>query len=539
MSMFGGYSLAIRRNRVGQTSSRAAVALIAGEPLSGGFKDKSLVTKFEYLLEAACRVRSHHFYADVEAAHIPRDRRDAASHPMLLDVGVGPGGPAHPRRQQCGRVDGRVTSIEVFHYTGDATNSDAICKNKMHLGTFGTLVCPHGTRWLRNDVEDFDLGNFSKNLMMKKDPVDMQIVNQGTGEELYSIIERQITSVSGPEGPTVARRVREAHTNPGRVSVYVMNLDNGPDNQCATRLIRQEISGTENVASLVCWCTFHQYHLIIKDVIGLLDNFQVRIDDLIEVEEAGAEALALQTKEAREASAGMPGKYFSLVASVCNVWRSAGVPKRIRDVAFNTCKSSAKAFARIPGRPLRGRWGCLDEIEGLLVPALPTAGKVFQRLFPVDLSRARAGAPQEDEEDDERRGKKNKGKRVTSIDDENQEYTKKMKKYRRIATIALNSAVFRSVVRLSHAIKAPLAYYFRWAQKQVKTMNDEIAQCKRNDQVYVGHTALSLLVESVAGQTYNLILSYLGLDSIRDEATGLSDAFNDPDLSDYDRTPDP
>ena len=56
MSEFGGISLAIRRNRVGHVSREAALALMAGDDLSGGIKDPAIITKYEMRAAAAVRL---------------------------------------------------------------------------------------------------------------------------------------------------------------------------------------------------------------------------------------------------------------------------------------------------------------------------------------------------------------------------------------------------------------------------------------------------------------------------------------------------
>ena len=92
------------------------------------------------------------------------------------------------------------------------------------------------------------------------------------------------------------------------------------------------------------WCICHQYHLIVKNMLQVLD------DHVTWSGEWGGT------------------KYFSGLATWANVWRGVGTIKKVRDTCAKLFgeTTSQNICGRMPGRVLRGRWGSIDEFERLV-----------------------------------------------------------------------------------------------------------------------------------------------------------------------------
>ena len=111
---------------------------------------------------------------------------------------------------------------------------------------------------------------------------------------------------------------------------------------------------------IVIWCFFHQYHLAIKGALAILDGFSWP--------SIGGDEL--QTK------------YFSALATITNVWRGVGIQRKMIALAVELYDDSVAAlFEKLPGRCLRGRWGSVDEVEGLYIKMRRYIGPLFAALF--------------------------------------------------------------------------------------------------------------------------------------------------------------
>ena len=107
------------------------------------------------------------------------------------------------------------------------------------------------------------------------------------------------------------------------------------------------------------WCLMHQLHLSCQSLLVLLDTFIFECD-------RGTIQL----------------NFFTLVASISNVWRSPGIERKLRNLleSFNLVPESF-CLPNLPGRCLRGRWFSIDEVEEKEIAALPFLQVAFKKLF--------------------------------------------------------------------------------------------------------------------------------------------------------------
>ena len=129
---------------------------------------------------------------------------------------------------------------------------------------------------------------------------DLQLVSFGCGEETYVIMQKEFLSV----GATCwAKAIEQTTQDLHRLFFFAFALDNdnGPDNQGSTSRIKRAVQDHDRIMFVVTWCVFHQYHLIIKSLLAILDKFVWS-----------------------PPSSKFPTSYFSGVSAISNSWRAAG-----------------------------------------------------------------------------------------------------------------------------------------------------------------------------------------------------------------------
>ena len=84
-------------------------------------------------------------------------------------------------------------------------------------------------------------------------------------------------------------------------------------------------------------------------------------------------------------------KYFSGLATIVNMWRSSGVPDKLKTFLDSLPDAGSEVSlwvcARLPGRVLRGRWGSIDEVEELICPRLAWLKLAFVAIFVFSSSK--------------------------------------------------------------------------------------------------------------------------------------------------------
>ena len=160
------------------------------------------------------------------------------------------------------------------------------------------------------------------------------------------------------------------------------------------------------------------------------------------------------------------------------MWRTTATGKRIKNM-------SAKLFgdaiaheycSKMPGRPLRGRWGAIESNELMLTEGFEYIARSFSALFPAHAAE-----------------KKRAALRVGT--DEAEEYAALDKQYKSTATEMLNNTCFHATVWISHVAKRPLTSFLHWGQKDGRIMNKKIAAARADGHPYLGPTCLANLVD--------------------------------------------
>ena len=161
---------------------------------------------------------------------------------------------------------------------------------------------------------------------------DLQTIKLGTADETYALVKEEIRSTGAPTWEE-----RAAQADPHLRSVYLLGLDNGPDNGPLPRKIRNCISGCPYVMYGVVWCLFHQGQLVVLNGLQVLENWSW--------------------------TDSWPVKYFTACSIISTAWRSHGIPEKMRNLAEHLFSPAVARhiFGRIPGRCLRNRWLAIQD----------------------------------------------------------------------------------------------------------------------------------------------------------------------------------
>ena len=418
ISTFGGYTLALKRNLAGVNVSGAACAsLVAGDDERGSFGDKKVVLVWEHKAAAAKRCRSAQTHAAfLDSAH------DLAP---IADL-------AHDQHRS-------PSAFEIYCIKADGTNQEAIGKEKVHTSLISSLLLA-GAGVYETD-RAFDMATLENCVVSSREAGDLQIVKQGDGEETYALMQAELKSLG-----VSTWDARCTCPQAGVASAFIFGLDNGPDNVGAMKRVRGACKQNGHVMFAVVWCTFHQSHLIVKNHLTAMQSHQI----------TGYE---------------IDTNYFTLITSIIHVWRSTGMHEKLKASAMAEF-GDASCFARLPGRPLRGRWGAIEDAEKSLVLARSQLRVLFDKL--VQIPKKKASKPK--------------------LGDHEDDYEERTRAYRNNALEALHNPAFFLLVMVSKESRQPLDHLFAWSQKRVREHNKVIKDYEALGRRYLGPTPFSDLV---------------------------------------------
>jgi len=442
ISLYGGYLLALKRN-TGHTSAKALVSIVAGDQLNGAFKDPHLCIKYEHRACAAMRLMSKNTYSAYKA-ELDKPFDQSLDDKRLL---------VSTRRA--------ATSLMFVQYVGDASNVDAVQKEKVHVGQVATMLVP-----VEKLLQEQDLPN--ARFKCTRSLCDLQRVQRGTGEEFVEMVAREMSSVGCP---TWADAKRDSRAD-GHAVIYLFGLDKGPDNQGGTRHIKDELRNSPLVMMHAQWCILHQFHIIVEAVYKALDNFQW-------TDAAGDYGASGTT-------------YFGGLKIVSNTWRSSSMPAKIYKAALAVTQDPVlanKLFLKIIGRCLRGRWGSGHSVEGTVDQCRKFIGEVFEAVFAKD--------PQ------------HKAPAKAGEDKEASDYRELLGRWRSLTRTLTKHVYWKAAVAISHLAKGPLMEGLHWIYKRNKEVNLYKKASDTSGFAYIGKTALSDLVAFKAEEVRKSIAELL------------------------------
>ena len=453
---------------MGHASAQATLDMVAGSKVAGGFRDKNVVIKYEH--EAACALRL----------------RSAKINHAIAEQFAAQALPQPPEPEPPWDVARGTFQPILFHcYLGDATNQEAIQKEKIHVSEICSASVSRCAFEAATQGDDL---SFEALVVYNRALPDIQPVKLGTGRELYSIMLKELRGVG----------INMWLVPHDGVVCMGLALDHGPDNDWVVGFITSLLG--KDLFTWCCgvWCFFHQYHLIVKAMISVLDSFTFSERDF-------------------------DSSYFSAVATIANTWRTPGNPRKILDAACQQFGDSAgvQHAKRFPGRAKRGRWGSIDSVEELLDSGGHVLAWVFASLFvePVvaveraaaaKAAKAKAKAAQAGADASHKRRKRIPG------DDEQEEERAKRKSYAFQSGKLMSSSLFRAMMKISLIAKSPLTHLFRHAQKKRGAMIAERRKSQKCNFASLEITFLSELVCSFAGTIMGEICALLAVGADED-----------------------
>ena len=183
----------------------------------------------------------------------------------------------------------KIGGFEFIMYKGDATKQEACEKRKMHLSILHLSICSMAMllsgvqiiSGMNADATPEEMASCFRGLQellpcIRSVPA-MQAVIYGTGEELYRLVlaEFQSTGVRTWEDK-LNDQACAGHLRLGQPAIlrfYAFGFDKGSDNQAFVKRIKQRLSGQPFFLFWVIWCMYHQYHLIVASVLGVIESW--------------------------------------------------------------------------------------------------------------------------------------------------------------------------------------------------------------------------------------------------------------------------
>ena len=178
----------------------------------------------------------------------------------------------------------------------------------------------------------------------------------------------------------------------------------------------------------------------------------------------------------------LPKPYFTLAATIINVWRSVGMSQKLKAAAEGLGLPPAvkNGFGVMPGRFLRGRWNACASGEKVILEVLLYIGIVFARAIPEPKKRGGGG------------GGAGAGQEPGA--DEAQDWKESWKQYKGVARKAAGNKLQLAKTLISYAMKGPITHFMLSAQKRVKEYNKLCEAATKEGRVYLGPTPMSAFV---------------------------------------------
>lgn len=240
--------------------------------------------------------------------------------------------------------------------------------------------------------------------------------------------------------------------------VYSDTSDCGPDQAARRRLLRAALHDVGNVLYIDQNCLIHQYHLVVKESLILIDSFLEQVRNWrVDVGCDGGVS-------------GACPKYFASMAKLIHFWRDKlalfidtwETFHGTVSYSSSTDSESPISYRRAPLTVVGGRWGSVDSAERFLLERGKARLKpVLAAMLSKHIKSSKTRPPSSKPDD---------GPISTELDlrddlDGRQAYQIKMSKYIAGAHDAIHSDMFWLLLRVAHCARGPLRHFFLWVQK--------------------------------------------------------------------------
>ena len=216
--------------------------------------------------------------------------------------------------------------------------------------------------------------------------------------------------------------------------LYTDTSDAGPDQAARRKKLNAALNDVGNILYFDLNCCIHQYHLIVKEQLVLVDRFLQSVEQVFK--------------------GGHPTKYFASIAKISHYWRERVSPFVDTWEKMFGCTADVN-YRRYPLQVVAGRWGSVDSAEEFFL----ARGKA--RLKPVLLALLSSAMKAK------KTDKSDKAQDESLLDDLDGRaaYQIKMSKHSSGACAAVQSDLFWVLLRLMNTARGPLRHFFLWCQK--------------------------------------------------------------------------
>ena len=178
----------------------------------------------------------------------------------------------------------------------------------------------------------------------------MQVVpSPCTAREALALTIKHLKTLGIPFAHDILRCTMKGLISPqDNFFIYADCTDAGSEQVARRKLLRSALADIGHIFYFDCNCLIHQYHLIVKESLVLIDKFLLDWRD---------------TENACRGNAAF-GKYFASAAKIANYWREHvdAFIKKFEAIHAGAEKSSVQ-YRRFPLKVVGGRWGSIDQAE--------------------------------------------------------------------------------------------------------------------------------------------------------------------------------
>ena len=198
----------------------------------------------------------------------------------------------------------------------------------------------------------------------------MQVVpSPCTAREALALTIKHLKTLGIPFAHDILRCTMKGLINPqNNFFIYADCTDAGPEQVARRKMLRSALADIGHVLYFDCNCIIHQYHLIVKESLLLIDKVLLGWRD---------------TENACRGNAAF-GKYFASAAKLANYWREHVDEFIQKYEAIHTgAEKSSMPYRRFPLKVVGGRWGSIDQAESFY---LERGKKLLQPVLMAVLS---------------------------------------------------------------------------------------------------------------------------------------------------------
>ena len=166
---------------------------------------------------------------------------------------------------------GQHYNIECVEFAADASRQEAIEKAKVHAAfVYNTSATAAVFEVCSSGGSEFDVGTLSNRATSSKQLCDLQLVREGSGQEMYRNVCKELKSVGCT---TIDDAANNAVRKLRAMTVFAQRSDKSPDCQGNASLSVGRLASIPTVMLFVVWCFLHRLDLIVQAHLSFLDGW--------------------------------------------------------------------------------------------------------------------------------------------------------------------------------------------------------------------------------------------------------------------------